>query len=61
MEKIDKIIEKIESENLAYYSVDEVINILLDIKKVDVYRVIESQKKNIEMLHNLLKKCKDNQ
>lgn len=58
MEEIDKIIEKIESENLAYYSADEVLNILLDIKTFDLYRVIESQKIHIQMLRGLLKKKK---
>ena len=32
MEEIDKLIEKIESETLAYYSVEEVIEMLEDLK-----------------------------
>lgn len=43
MEKIDKLIEKIESETLAYYSVEEVIEILEDLK----INIIKKQVKNI--------------
>jgi len=32
MEEIDKLIEKIESETLAYYSVEQVIEMLEDLK-----------------------------
>ena len=32
MEQIDKLIEKIESETLAYYSAEELIEMLEDLK-----------------------------